>query len=732
MKNKEEIKELLLALSDKMNKFEKGDLFSLSEIKDGFDLLMGGIGKFMPKGYEEQMGLVSDFFSVEINVNKTDEYFAIATICLKCFSEIIENGKKSDDEFVKSCFDDFKEKITGYINKNILDVKKDFYPADYFANLVDDKEMLSKFCDEIKEHLDESQITLVDLEYDSTNQENINKVFRAFHTAKSSSAFLGVKNIEEIAHKMEDLLMLVRDGKLQITKDLIDVVFYGINFIRQLSSIIESENYEPKRIIECFNQIDIYKYIAVISEILAKYATKKIGEILLDEGKLDKQLVDEILVKQKDTDKKFGEIAIEEKYISEDDLLSAVKKQTQKAKSSVFVKVSNSKLNELVDLVGELVITQSMVKQSSGGQRVSGENGAAVDCTFNDSAYVQLEKITTSIKNIVLSMGMVPVSEIFNKLRVVVRNAANDLGKMINLEIDGENAELDRNVIENIYDPLVHIVRNSVDHGIEDGDERQSAGKNKIGKIKIEALHKGNNIEIQITDDGRGIDKEAVIRKAIERGLIDRDKSSDLDDKDIYSFIFLPGFSTAKKVTELSGRGVGLDVVKKNIEQIHGKVEIKSVKGQYSQFIIKLPLTLAIIDGFVTVVSGVKYIFPFNLIEEIIIPDDKKISRLDNGQLMLYLRNNYIPVIFAGEILKEENFNRDLDKILIIIINYQNRLYGIAVDSIAGKQEIVIKNLNQALNELKVFSGGTIFGDGTIGFVVDIEEFMDNARRTLK
>lgn len=722
-----ELKEAILSLKNKIGKFEKGDLFTLYEIKEEMDEIIKSISKKTLKAAGENINIVDSFLSQDVNIDSVDGYITTATDYLTTL-ELYYNHKSNDEVFAAE-ITKIKSKINETIDKSVLKNDENIYTPDYFENIVDDPDMLMKFCDELKEHMDESQITLIDLEYDNTNTENINKVFRAFHTAKSSSAFLGLKNIEEIAHKMEDMLALVRDGKLQITKDLIDVIFYGINFLRELTQIIESEKYDRLKIAKSYKTINIYKYISIIKEILGNYHIKKIGEILVDDGKLDTELINQILKKQKkDTEKKFGQIAVEEKYITEADLQDAMKKQTpaNKPTSSVFVKVSNQKLNELIDLVGELVINQSMLRQI----KTSDMSGNSID--LEDSSLVQLEKITTSIKNIVLSMGMVPVSEIFNKLRVVVRNASSELNKIVNLEIEGESTELDRNVIETIYDPLVHIIRNAVDHGLEDGDEREKSGKGKVGRIKIEALHKGNNIEIQILDDGRGIDREKIVEKAVEKGLITYEDAQKLDDREVYHFMFLPGFSTAKKVTELSGRGVGLDVVKKNIEMIHGKIEIKSIKGKYTQFIIKLPLTLAIIDGFITVINNVKYIFPFSIIEEIIIPDEKIISSMENGQLMLYLRNTYIPVIFAGKIFKEDKFNTALDDILLIIISYQNKSYGIAVDAIAGKQEIVIKNLNHALSNLKVFSGGTIFGNGQIGFVVDIEEFMENARDNIK
>jgi two-component system chemotaxis sensor kinase CheA len=602
------------------------------------------------------------------------------------------------------------------------------YEPGYFANIIEDRKMLGQLCDEVHEHLETAQFTLVDLEYDSSNPENINKIFRAFHTIKSSAAFLGLKNIEETAHSMEDLLVMLRDGKIQVSAELIDVVFYGIGLLKDLILIIETSDYSIPSMIDSFNRVDNRPYIAIIRKILENHSAKRIGEILQESGTLDSQTVAAILAKQQDTKKKFGEIAIEEHLVSEEDFRAALHKQNSGAHKASYVRVSNERLNGLIDIVGELVVNQSMLRQYLTNPDSARETA--------ERTVSQLESITTSIKNLVLSMGMVPIAEIFNKLRVVIRNTAAETGKTVNVEFFGDDTELDRNVIESIYDPLVHIVRNAVDHGLESPEGRDAAGKPRLGKIQIAAEHKGNGIEISVSDDGRGIDRERIIEKGIAQGLITEEQSRAMSDKDVQFLLFLPGFSTAERVTEVSGRGVGLDVVKKNIEQIHGKVEIVSEPGKGSSFVIRIPLTLAIIDGFVTEVDGTKYIFPFNLIEEIIVPASSDLTRLDNGRTMLLNRGNYIPIVFAREVFDRQASGggavklaeQSLDSMLIIVISYEHRRYGIAVNSVVGKQEIVIKSLNEALYRMKVFSGGTIFGDGSIGFVVDVEEFIECAR----
>lgn len=595
------------------------------------------------------------------------------------------------------------------------------YPEGYFDHIIEDTKLLTQLCDEVREHLDQAQFSLVDLERDPGDGETVNRVFRSFHTLKSSAAFLGLKNIEEVAHVLEELLVLVRDGKMVMSSDLTDVIFQGIGLLRDLEQIIETSEFRLPVIVEAFKSIDIYKYIRQLRHILDNYSHKKIGQLMVEKGILSHDEVEHILDTQKETSKLFGEIAVESKLASTDHVQGAVQKQA--ARKVTYVKVLNDRLNALVDIVGELVVNQSMIRQyllDPEGQRESAER------TVN-----QLENITTGIKNLVLSMGMVSIAEVFNKLRVVVRNTANETGRLVTVDFQGEDTELDRNVIETIYDPLVHLVRNAIDHGLEVPADREAAGKKTVGLLRIQAEHKGSGIELTIEDDGRGIDRSKVLEKALRIGAVTEAQAAGMKDREILDLLFRPGFSTKDVATEISGRGVGLDVVKQNIDQLHGRVDVESVLGQGTRFTVRIPLTLAIIEGFVTEVEKTKYIFPFNLIEEIIVPEEENLRRMDDGSCLIYSRGHHVPVIQAGKIFGHKNaFPADSGQTgLVIVINTEEHRYGIAVDAVVGKQEIVIKSLNEALKNLKVFSGGTIFGNGEIGFVVDVEEFIREARK---
>ncbi len=402
-------------------------------------------------------------------------------------------------------------------------------------------------------------------------------------------------------------------------------------------------------------------------------------------------------------------------------MVEALKKQNNIAnriKKSGIVKVSNEKLNTLIDIVGELVINQSMVKQELLNLQVS---------EITERSITQLESITTTIKNLVLSMGMVPIADIFNKLRVVARNTAEELGKTVYLELKGEETELDRNVIETIYEPLMHLIRNSIDHGIERAEVRDQRGKNRLGRILLSAEHKGSGIEIVVQDDGQGIDTDAVVKKALEKGLIKRDDVGKLSQKDIYNLLFLPGFSTAEQVTNVSGRGVGLDVVKKNLDSIHGRIEVSSETGKGTRFTIKLPLTLAIIEGFVTRVGDNKYVFPFSSIEEIkVIQKEELFKNDEDSEAMIFHRGLHIPVLYSHRVFRETFQETEDGRLLSLLFSLDQSHYCVVVDELIGKQEIVVKSMSQTiLRDCNFFSGGTIFGDGSIGFVVDMQGFLE-------
>ncbi|MFN3412124.1 MAG: chemotaxis protein CheA [Exilispira sp.] len=717
-----DIKNSILSLIEKIKSIDS--INNLSFIQSIIKILEE---KCKNKFFEEEILFIKELFNLIINIiEKKLKY--------KEFINLLDNlDDKFSNLFTKESYKEFIDTIGENILKIDIESKNNKLNEQneqiIIDDLVDDSALLAQFASEAADQLDSAQFNLVDLEHDPSNKNSLDTVFRAFHTIKGSSAFLGLKPIELVSHSMEDLFSLIRDGKITITRDLIDFIFIGINLLHTFLGFMKISSYDPAILKNDLLKIKIDDYLFYIKKIKEQYQVKKIGEILKDLKILNERQLNEVLQIQslEKENKKIGEILLEKQIVSEDQLLEAInlqQKQKEKVKKLSFVKVSNEKLNTLIDRVGELVINQSILRQEILSIKGISDN--------LERSLSQLEIITTGIKNLVLSMGMISISEIFNRLRVVARNTASEVGKSISTEIEGEDTELDRNIVEMLYDPLMHLVRNAIDHGIEDVETRKLKNKPLIGKIFISASNKGSNIEIIVSDDGRGIDKQKIIEKAIEKNLIEKDKAQNLTEKEIYSFIFMPGFSTTDKISKVSGRGVGLDVVKKNIEQIHGRIDIQSESSKFTKFIIRIPLTLAIIEGFVTKVENNFYVFPFSQIEEILVIEKSSNKFSKNGnQDFFYHREMHIPVIYARKIFAENCFKYKDEKIIKernfgIILSVDQSRYCIIVDEVIGKQEIVIKNLGELLSSFKYFSGGTIFGDGTIGFVVDTQALIEN------
>ena len=594
------------------------------------------------------------------------------------------------------------------------------YPEDYFSEFTDNTGILETFAAEANEHIEKGRIVLLDLEHEPDNEENINTLFRVFHTIKGSSAFLGIKNLEDVSHEAEDLLTMVRDGTVSFSRELADILFYALIFFEELVSVIFACKFKPEDIIENFLRINIFPLVELLNKVRKEAHSRKIGEILIEMGKSNPDIVGKVLGKQaEEPERKFGEIAVSENLIDGDDIAIAVQKQRQefKAKNS-YVRVSGARLNKLIDLVGELVVTQSIINSENGARSKNREQN-------------NLASIASSIKDLVLDMGMVPMSDIFNRLRVAIRNTARELDKVVTVDIEGEDTELDRNLVEAIYDPLLHIVRNSVDHGIENPEERKKAGKIQTGKIFMSAAHNGGGITISVSDDGKGMDHVSILDLARQKKLIGDKEYKNLmaNPKEALKMIFLPGFSTKKEVSSISGRGVGMDIVQKNLSEIQGRVEIISELGEGSTFLIKLPLTLAIIDGFVFKCRGNNYVFPFSSVNEVVVSDPAEFRSLETGEKYYLHNGDYVPLVTVSDyIFKDKTCG--IPK-AIVFIEYDNRRLGIIAEDVIGKQEIVIKKMNDALSHIKIFSGGAVFGDGSIGFIIDME-YLFNAAETAK
>ena len=388
----------------------------------------------------------------------------------------------------------------------------------------------------------------------------------------------------------------------------------------------------------------------------------------------------------------------------------AAPKQTKTQESS-SIRVSIDKVDSLINMVGELVITQSMLGQL-------GQNFDITRVQRLQEGLAQLEHNTRELQESVMKIRMMPISFVFSRFPRLVRDVSISLNKKINLEISGENTELDKTVMEKIGDPMVHLIRNSIDHGIELPEDRIAAGKPETGTVNLNAYHQSGNIVIEIKDDGAGLNTDRILQKAIEKGLVV--EGANLSQEQIFDLIFQPGFSTADVVSDLSGRGVGMDVVRRNIAALNGSIEVTSEKGRGSRFIIRLPLTLAILDGQLVQVGKEIYIFPLVSIVESIQLDDLSINNVGGHSDVLQLRDEYVPIIHLDDVFSIDNEKRPIEESIVVVVETDGEKIGVVVDELLGQQQVVIKSLEENYKRVDGISGATILGDGTVALIVDI------------
>ena len=583
----------------------------------------------------------------------------------------------------------------------------------------EDEELLAGFVAEALEHLESIEVNSLVLEDTPEDQEALNAVFRPFHTIKGVSGFLNLKGINHLAHALENLLDQARSGKLVIGSEAIDVILAGVDMLRQMIEESQSAAAE-KRPLQNFDSGELESRIdAVLAGDAGEEAAESepLGEIMVKRGHVNAEEVEKALAEQKSgAGRPLGEILVHQGSAGPAQVADGLKAQKSMrspkgAMQAQSVKIDTDKLDNLLDMVGELVISQSMVQANPNVQSIKDRKLAA------DLA--QLSRITTELQKSTMGMRMVPIKQTFQKMVRVVRDTAKKAGKQVQLELEGESTEIDRNMVEKFYDPLMHMVRNSVDHGIEPPEVRASLGKPEEGTVVLAAYHKGGNVCVEIRDDGAGLDKEKILAKAVERGLIE--DHSDVDEDEAYHLIFKPGFSTAEKVTEISGRGVGMDVVQKAIDALRGKVEIKSAKGEGSTFTIALPLTLAIIDGMVVEVGLDRFILPTVSVAESLRPRKEDYSTVQGRGEMIMIRGNLLPLIRLHNVVDVEPEQTEPWEALVVVVEHHGTKRCLLVDRLVGRQEVVIKSLGESLKAVRVVAGGAIMGDGRVGLILDVE-----------
>ena len=614
----------------------------------------------------------------------------------------------------------------------------------------DMKEIVESFLIESKEILESLDSDIIEMEKRPDDTELLNQVFRSFHTIKGSAGFLSLTKLTSITHKGEDILNKLRKKEVELNDEIMDAILIAFDKLKELIFCIEANHNEDVEIEEAQSDLahvieKIEKGMMVTSENKISSASKPKSKKTAPKKQTAKSKENantkKVSVKKKvnktkpkteeikNTEPKKEEIPLE---VKTEKIEVKQKDETQQnqnrsldpnlIKKESTIRVDIERLDDLLNIASELVLGRNRLTQINSDFTIQFEG---TDHARDLSEVVKLiDHMTNELQSIVMKTRMVKIGKVFNRFPRLVRDISRDSNKNVELIIEGEETELDKSLIEEINDPLVHLVRNSIDHGIEKPEVRVQSGKNPVGKIKLSADHEGNNITITIEDDGKGIDPEIIKEKAVSKGLITVEKSKELNKQEIFNLIFLPGFSTAEVVTNISGRGVGMDVVRTNVTKLRGLINIESEKGVGTKIIIKLPLTLAIILGMIVKVKEESLVIPLSSVIETVRVHSDNINTI-NGHEVIRIRDSVIPVVDINELLYKHR-DKVVDRVwqYIVVVGIAEKKFGIKVDKLIGQKEVVIKSLGNYLGAIKGIAGSTILGDGTVVMILDVAELL--------
>ncbi len=577
-------------------------------------------------------------------------------------------------------------------------------------HLEENHELLGEFYNEAVDHLQQIEAALLALDQEPDNPEALNSIFRSFHTIKGNAGFLGLMPMHTLAHEVESLLDLARNRQLRLNAAIITEILRSrdalVALTQQVALALEKGQL-PDQIIPVGHLIRAVKRLASNPAAAAvEPVTKTSAAVPRAEATVEVPLP---ASPAGETQTPF--VAASQSQAPGSGAANGKSSAAPvKVASGGTVRVNTEKLDSLMDVVGELVIVQSQLLETA---RQHGENNGSP----LQRNVAQLSRITKELQHTAMSLRMIPIKQSFQKMERLARDLARDFGKKVHFVTSGEDTELDRTVVEEIGDPLVHMVRNALDHGLEPTAARLAAGKSETGTLHLKAYHQGSNIVIELQDDGRGIDPAKIFKKALEKGIVSA--GEELSREETLALIFAPGFSTAEKVTAVSGRGVGMDVVKRNIEKLRGKIEITSEVGKGSTFKIKLPLTMAIIDGLVVRVGDDRFILPSTSVQRALRPSREHISTVHGQGEVLDLRGRLVPIHRLHRRFGiPHNAENPWDGI-VVIVEHSGKVSALLVDEMVSKQEVVIKNLGAFMQSLPGVAGGAILGDGNIALILD-------------
>jgi len=583
----------------------------------------------------------------------------------------------------------------------------------------DDQELLEGFLAETTELLEKLDDDLVSLEKSPDDAELMNRIFRSIHTVKGASSFLGFDLLVKVTHKTEDVLNRLRKGELTVSSEIMDVVLEAVDLVKTLVSDIKGGDIVERDIDSTIEKlVPFLSENAVEAKVLAPGAATAQAQAAQPEaaGEAAPGVVQPAEPAQAAAQAAVPQVAPPAPKLKEPPAQKAPAAKGEELADNSTVRVDVKRLDDLMNQVGELVLERNrMIQLHSDYQSGLDPNGFSDD--FGKLSK-RLNFVTSELQMQVLKMRMLPVEKVFKKFPRIVRNLARDLAKEVDLQIIGEETELDRSVVDEIGDPLIHLIRNALDHGLETPDERLAAGKERCGTVVLSAAHEGNQIVISIKDNGRGIDPERISRKALEKGLVTEEQLALMGTREILDLLFLPGFSTKEQATDLSGRGVGMDVVRTNIRKLNGIIEIKNEVGKGSEFILKLPLTLAIIQSLLVEVEREVYSIPLASVIETMRVDQKEFHQI-GGQEVLKLRDSVLPLMRLGRVFGCADAGYDRTTCYVVIVGVAEKRVGLVVTRLLGQQEVAIKSLGKFLANLPGIGGSTIMGDGRVALIVD-------------
>jgi two-component system, chemotaxis family, sensor kinase CheA len=553
--------------------------------------------------------------------------------------------------------------------------------------LAQDPELIGDFLVEAREHLASIESCVLLIEKNPSDLEAIHSVFRGFHTIKGLAGFLEFHEIRDVAHDVETLLDLARNERLAMIADVIDVVLESADYLKESVAAVES-------------------------------ALGGVAVPAADPSALRARI--RSVTETGETPEPStapGSVPPPPSGVREPAEAARPTAPAGKSGDVLSVRVDTAKLDYLLDMVGEMVIAQSLVRHNPGL--------ASLPDTRLQGDLAQLARITGEVQRTTMSMRMLPIGQLFQRTARLVRDLARKAGKVVELETVGEETELDKNIAEELADPLMHMVRNAIDHGIELPQARTAAGKPATARLRLAAYHQGGQIVVEIGDDGRGLDREKILAKAREKGLVE--DGAVLSDSEVHHLIFEPGFSTAAQVTDISGRGVGMDVVRKHVQKLRGRIDIQSRAGSGATFFLKLPLTLAIIEGLVVMVGAYRYIVPIFSVREMFRPAPGAVATVQGRDEMVLVRGRLLPIVRLYRRFGVRPRSEDPYQGLLVVAECEGRQFCLLVDDLVGKQEVVIKSLGESLKNIAGVAGAAILGDGRVGLILDMEGVLRGA-----